>query len=239
MRCAIAAAHLSNEPNIVNARDRAVPVIFAAGEGDLELARPVMKLRMPEQITRHAEGVGRHVKHFARANSCQRAPCDIAHRIAAGFARREARLSEQPHYRGNVLELHEVKLHVLARGDVATAGRVRIPNLGEGTELRRCQNPRRNFDAEHLHARLPLAIGAMLQAEGAELVFGNGAAAKLLDALLEYADLRLDCLGTVSGFHIGLYGWRRNAHFWLLKAKKRATARFASGEWPFRVKCRL
>src|SRR5207245_6106001 len=119
MRCAIAAAHLSNEPNIVNARDRAVPVIFAAGEGDLELARQIMKLRMPEQITRHAEGVARHVKHFARANAGQRAARDIAHRIAAGFARGQARLGEQPHYRGNVLELHEVELHIFARGNAA------------------------------------------------------------------------------------------------------------------------
>ncbi len=50
MRRAVVAADLRDEADVVNARDRASAIVLAAGEGNLELARQVMKIRMAQKI---------------------------------------------------------------------------------------------------------------------------------------------------------------------------------------------
>ena len=66
-----------------------------------------------------------------------RAAGDVAHRVAARLARRQAGVGEQAHRRLDVVQLHEMELDVLPRRDVAEAARVLLADVGERVELRR------------------------------------------------------------------------------------------------------
>src|SRR6185312_7079724 len=65
-----------------------------------------------------------------------------------------------------------MKLEVLPRRDVALAQRgVVFGDVGERLHLRGSYASERQFDAHHLHTRLPLAVYALLEAELDERVF--------------------------------------------------------------------
>ena len=85
-----------------------------------------------------------------------------------------------------------MELHVFARREMATAGGIFVGDARKDTKLRRLDHAGGNFHAQHLDAGLPLAVGAVLQAKRAELLFGDFAAAELVDALFKARDLRFD-----------------------------------------------
>ena len=75
------------------------------------------------------------------------------------------------------MQLDEVELEVLPRGDVAEPARVPLGHVGQGVELIRVEHALRNLDAQHLEVRgLTLAVGAAHQAERAPLVRADLAA---------------------------------------------------------------
>ena len=203
MRRAVVATHLRDEADVVDPGNRAIAVVFAAGEGDLELARQVVKIGMAQEISRDAQSVGGHVKRFAGANTRHRAGRDVAHGVTASLARGQARIGEQAHRSAHILEFHEMELNVFARGEVAAAGRVFVGNNRQCAKLRGRQHARGNLDAQHLEARLPLAIGAVLQPERTELFWRDGAALQLPDALFKTDDLRLNDFSAVPFFDFG------------------------------------
>jgi hypothetical protein len=90
-----------------------------------------------------------------------------------------------------------MKLDVFAGREMAPAGRILVGDASEDAELRRLQHPGGNLYAQHLYARLPLAVGTVLQAERPELLFGDFAAAELVDGLFKPRDLRLNRLAAV------------------------------------------
>jgi len=59
-----------------------------------------------------------------------------------------------------------MELNVFAGGEVAAAGRIFVGNNRQCAKLRGREHARSDLDAQHLEARLPLAIGAVFQAEG-------------------------------------------------------------------------
>src|SRR5438105_4176062 len=69
-------------------------------------------------------------------------------------------------------------------------GGIPAANFRQAPKLRRLHSSRRDFHAQHLEARLPLAVRTVLQAERAKLFFGNFAAAELLRTLFKARDLR-------------------------------------------------
>jgi hypothetical protein len=90
------------------------------------------------------------------------------------------------------VELHEVELDVLARGDVAKAARVGLGHRRKGVKLPRVEHPLRHLDPKHVDvAVLPLAIGAADQAERAPLVGADLPALKLLQRGEELVDVVL------------------------------------------------
>jgi len=158
---------------------------------------------MAQQIARDAQSVRRHVKCFARANAGDGARRHVAHRVAAGFPRGKARGGQAAHGGGHVFELHKVELNIFARREMSASRRVIIRNPSKHAQLIRLQYARRDLHAQHLEPRLPLAVRAVLQTEGPELVRGDLAALKLLDALLKTPNLRLDGFGTVPFLDLG------------------------------------
>ncbi len=96
-----------------------------------------------------------------------------------------------------------MELNVFTRGQVAAAGRVFVANKRQDAELRGREHPCRDLDAQHLEARLPLAIGAVLQAEWPELLRRDGAALQVPDAFFKPDDLRFDGFAAVPLFDFG------------------------------------
>src|SRR5215467_6848406 len=95
-----------------------------------------------------------------------------------------------------------MKLNVFARGEMAATGGIFIGNLSEDSELRWLHDPGGKFHAQHLEARLALAIGAVLQAERAELLVRDFATKKLLRALFEKRDLRFNGFAAMPFFYL-------------------------------------
>ena len=125
-----------------------------------------------------------------RARAGEVAAHDVAHGVAARFAGREPDRRHQPQDLGCLLELDEVELHVLARGEVAPAARVRLGDVGERLELLGRDATVRHLDAQHLvAAALALAVDAVIQSEDAEGVLVDAAVEVLGGGVLEDVEL--------------------------------------------------
>ena len=98
---------------------------------------------------------------------------DIPDRIGTGLARREPHGSQQSHHFGHVREFHKMQLDILPRGHVAHTGGKLVGQLGNPPHLISRQATERNFDAEHLDARLALTVNAVLQPERFENIRGE------------------------------------------------------------------
>ena len=176
--------------NIVDRRSDVI--LGAAFKGNLELAWKHRAQRMPEQITRQCLGVGRDVEGFVARDAGIRARGDIPHRIAARFARRHAGSGELAHRRFGIVQLDEMQLDVLARGDVTEATRVALGDAGDRIELLAAQDALRNLDAQHLRIGvLALAVGAAQQTERAPLVGADVAVFEPREQGDELVDVRL------------------------------------------------
>ena len=172
--------------------DRDRDVIFAASfERDLELARQRRAEAMTQQEPRQRLGVRRDVEQFVGRRSGVRACGDVADRVAARFAGGDPDVRQQPHRRLDVVQLDEVELDVLTRGDVAEAARVRVADFGERASAGRlvitpCGIFTRSIDAS---CDLALSVRAAQQAERAPLVRRDLAALVLLEHDDELVDI--------------------------------------------------
>jgi hypothetical protein len=91
---------------------------------------------------------------------------------------------------GDVAQLHEVELHVLAGGEVAPAAGVGGGDRAEDLELVGRDPPVGDLDPHHLvGAALALAVDALVQAHHPEDVLREIAREVLLDGGLEAVDL--------------------------------------------------
>ena len=97
------------------------------------------------------------------------AALDVADRVAARLPGREPDGRELAHDGGDVLEVDEVELDVLAGRDVAPAPGVRVGDVADHLQLVGCQPAVGDLDADHLVvAALALAVDAVVQPEDPE-----------------------------------------------------------------------
>ena len=108
---------LSDGAHVVHGH-QAARILLAAGKRDLHFASEVLSIGVAHQEFRASLRVRRRVERFFMADSRQRAGRNIAHHIAAGFARRNPDGGEPAHERRRIVDVHVVKLNVLARGDM-------------------------------------------------------------------------------------------------------------------------
>ena len=146
---------------------------------------------MAQQVARQRLGVGRHVERFVLGDARIGTRGDVAYGVAARLARRHAGGRQVAHRRLGVVELDEVQLNVLSRGDVPEAARVALRDVSKGVELLADQDPLRNLDSQHLRiAGLPLAVRAAEQPEGAPLVWTDVPAFEPCEQRDELVDVR-------------------------------------------------
>ena len=126
---------------------------------------------MPKQMSRQGFRVRRHVEALVRGHAGIRARGDVPDRVAAGLAGCEASVSQAAHGGLDVVQLHEMELHVLPRGDVPEAARVAFRHVRECLQLLARQHALRDLDAQHLRiVRLPLTVGPAHEPELPPLV---------------------------------------------------------------------
>src|SRR5262249_30099894 len=90
----------------------------------------------------------------------------------------------------DVVQLHEVKLHVLARRDVAKTPREPLRNVGQRVQLFARQDALRDLDAKHLSiVGLTLSVRAPHQSKLTPLVRGELAALVTLERRDELIDV--------------------------------------------------
>ena len=100
---------------------RLAAVRRAAREVDLELAGEALGDRVAEEEVGDGLRPRRDVEHLERAGAGEVAAGDVADGVAAGLAAGEADRAEEAEHLGDVAQLDEVELHVLAGGEVAPA----------------------------------------------------------------------------------------------------------------------
>jgi hypothetical protein len=83
-----------------------------------------------------------------------------------------------------------MKLQVLTRGDVSEPARIPLGHVSQCVELLGVAQALRELDANHLHVRLPLPVGAAQQAERAPLIRAELAALERFELGDELVNLR-------------------------------------------------
>ena len=143
----------------------------AAREVDLELPGQALAERVAHEVAVGGLGPRGDVELLVRAGAGEVAAHDVADRVAAGLAAGHAGGAEQAHDLGDLLQLHEVELHVLPGGDVPPAPRVGVGEVGHHLELVGQHAAPRDLHPHHLVVpTLALAVDAVVQAEDAERV---------------------------------------------------------------------
>src|SRR5712691_8602486 len=108
------------------------------------------------------------------------------------FAHSDTDVGEELHRQLHIVQLHEMDLDVLARGDVAKAARIGLGHRREGVQLAQVEHSLRHLDPKHVDVTvLPLAIGPAHQAKLAPLVGADRPALKLLQRGDELVDVVL------------------------------------------------
>ena len=110
---------------------------LAAREVDLELAGQALGERVVEEVVERGLGPRADVEGLVGAGAGEVAAHDVADGVAAGLAGGEPDRRHVADDGGDLLELHEVELEVLAGGDVAPA-----PRVGVGDARRTCRAAR-------------------------------------------------------------------------------------------------
>ncbi len=164
-------------------------VFLAAGKRDLELARQAVGQFLVEERKGDALCIGMHVEHFILEQAAQRARRDIAHRVVAGFARRQTGIGQPMQHVGNLRQRDEMILHVLARGEVALATSKLVGYAGKLIHLLRRQQAARNLCPDHVDAGLALRIHTPAEPLRAELVVVDLARYPLLGVGAEQLDV--------------------------------------------------
>ena len=144
--------------------------MIAAGKRDLEFARQALVERVAQQVSRHGVRVRSHVEDLALADAGQVAGRDVADGVGAGLAGGESHFFQLAHDRADLRQGHEVQLNILPGRHVADSGGIGLGEFGDAAYLVGRHPAKGNFDAHHLHVRLPLAVDAVLQPERFEQV---------------------------------------------------------------------
>ena len=163
---------------------------LAAREVDLELAGQALGEGVAQEVLEGGLGPRADVERLVGAGAGEVAAHHVADGVAARLAGREPDRGQQAHDLGDLLELHEVDLEVLAGGDVAPPPRVRLGDVGEHVELLGVDPAVGQLHPDHLVvAALALAVDAVVEAEDAEDVVADVAGEVALEHRLELGDV--------------------------------------------------
>ena len=133
---------------------------------------------MAHQEPRQRMGIGRDVEDFVAADAGKRAGGDVANGISASLAGCDADRRQPPHDRGPVLDVDEMELKILARGDVRDAVGIFLGQFRHRLELPRVKPAERNLDPQHAR-RVPHRVWSFARLVGIRQLAALGAVVAL------------------------------------------------------------
>ena len=176
----------------------------AAGEVDLELPGEALADRVPEEVAEGGLGPGLDVEDLVGAGAGEVAAHDVADRVGACLAGGHADHRQLLEDLGDLLELHEVELDVLAGGQVAPAAGEVVGQVGHLLELDRVDVAVGGLHPDHLVvATLALAVDAVGQPEHLEDVLVDLAGQVTGELLAELGDVGGHAGVDLNGGHLG------------------------------------
>src|SRR5690349_4248277 len=134
------------------------------------------------------------IEYFVFEQTAQWARRNVADRVVARLARSEPRIGQGEEQIRNILQRHEVILHILPRGEMAFSAGETVGRQRQLIHLIGSSNTARDFRADHVNAGLALRIDATPQALRAELVVGDLARYPLLRVGTKKLDVGADGL---------------------------------------------
>src|SRR5262249_34300215 len=123
--------------------------VAASGDGNFELAREVVELRIAAQRFVDRKGQRRRVDQFLVVEPCQRAAGDVASDIAAGPGRGQAGCPQALEKIGKRFYGDPMELNVLADSDVCNTARISFRKIGQDANLPARQESVGDADANH------------------------------------------------------------------------------------------
>ena len=158
-------AHLGDVSQVVKGRDYVI-MIGAAREGSFELAREVLRQRMPHRIAHVGGQIGGNVEEFIGADAGLGRGNHVSHGVGAGLPRAQAHLAQNLHCLCAVLQHHVVQLDVLPGGNVTLLQRhVLLYDLSKAFQGFRGKHASWNLDTKHLRVGLTLTVDSLVQPE--------------------------------------------------------------------------
>jgi len=171
-------------------------VFAGAGDGDLELARQVRKLGVQRAPLADQLGIRPRIDDLVHRHTGELVGGGVADAVTAGLDAVHVHGGQQVHHVGCLGQRDPVELHVLAGGEVAVVGRqlwghagqLVLGGLGFGQHgsigrVEFAGDARQDLElggvdlaighSHAQHGRVALHIPAVLQAQGAKLVFGQ------------------------------------------------------------------
>src|SRR6267154_2751549 len=131
----------------------------AAGDGNFELARQIIELRIAAQPAIQLQSQRRSIAIFVRVKTRQGTAGNISRHVPASTGGRQPHAPQRLQYVGQRLNGHPMQLYVLPHGDVRDSTGVPLGEVGDGARLLTAQETVGNSDAHHKEwRRLPLAI---------------------------------------------------------------------------------
>src|SRR6267154_1478376 len=121
----------------------------AAGNGNLELPRQIVKLGVAAQLPIQLRSQRRSVAVLVRVKPGQRAAGNISYNVTAGAGGRQPHPPKRLQNFRQRFDGHPVKLKILPHGDVRDAARVTLGEVGDGARLMTAQEAVRDSDAHH------------------------------------------------------------------------------------------
>src|ERR1700723_1355490 len=147
LRAGAAFADDRGKADVVNLRVGAPRA--AAGDGNLELARQIIKIGISGKQTSCLLDERRSVTDFIRVHSGERAAGDVASNVTAGCQRREAAALEAVENIGERLDGDPVELNILTHGEVSDTESVFLCEVGNRSKLVRAKQTIRDTDTNH------------------------------------------------------------------------------------------
>jgi hypothetical protein len=144
-----------------------------AGDGDLELARQELELRMVGRPLPQQFGIGAGIGDLVGGGTGEMVGRDVAHAIARGLDRMHPDIGQRGQHRRAHRQFRPVELDVLPGGEMAVA---LVPGLGDMGQLAHLAGVQRAIGhGDPQHIGMQLQIEAVHQPQRAELIFGQAA----------------------------------------------------------------
>ncbi len=158
-------------------------VLFAARNGDLELAAQELEFRVVGRPLADQFGNRARIFDLVRGSAREMVGGDVADGVARGLDRMHVDLGQRIQHIRDVVQLRPVILDVLTSGEMAVTLVPSLCQKGELVHLAAIQGAIGDGNAQHIGVKLQ--IDAIHQAQGFELVLGQRAGDAALDLLAE------------------------------------------------------